>query len=95
MLSDATSSSTKLTLYFQPTSAATAWPVSRAAPTTLVTLPAAVVERFWENRCGTAAGSCASALTEPESTCEKAVPTYPTEASRPCRWNTVVGAMPK
>ena len=46
MFSDAISSRTKLTLCFQPTSAATAWPVSLAAPTTLDTLPAAVDARF-------------------------------------------------
>ena len=43
MFSEAMSSSTKLTLNCQPTLAATAWPVSSAKPTTLLTWPAAVL----------------------------------------------------
>ena len=91
MFSDAISSSTKLTLDCQPTFAATAWPVSRAAPTTLDTLPAAVDDRSLANSCGTAAGNCASALTEPVITCEKPVPTYLTASTGFCRWKTVAG----
>ena len=74
MFSDAISSNTKLTLYCQPTLAATAVPVASAAPTTLLTCPAAVFARSLLNSFGSAAGSAATALPEPTTTCPNVEP---------------------
>ena len=95
MLSDAISSSTNSTFCCQPTSEATASPVSRAAPTTLVTLPAAVDDRSALKRFGMAAGSCATALTDPVTVSANPLPTSLTASNRLCRWNVYDAAMPR
>ena len=95
MLSEAMSSSTKLTLYCQPTLAATAAPVASAAPTTLITWPAAVLPRSLLNSLGTAPGSAPTALAEPTTTCPNADPAYWAARTGLATWNTTVGAMPR
>jgi hypothetical protein len=95
MFSEAISSSTKLTLYCQPTLAATAAPVASAAPTTLLTWPAAVLPRSLLNSLGSAPGRAPTALAEPTRTCPNADPAYWTARTGLAGWNTMVGAMPR
>ena len=69
--------------------------MASAAPTTLLTCPAAVLPRSLLNSLGSAPGSAATALTEPTMTCPKADPAYWTARTGLATWNTTVGAMPR
>ena len=88
MFSEAMSSSTKLTLYCQPQLAATAAPVASAAPTTLPTWPAAVLDRSLLNSLGSAEGRAATACAEPARVWPKVVPAYLIAPSGLATWNT-------
>ncbi len=65
MFSEATISITTATLACQPIGAATTWPVTSAAPTTLVTWPPGPLPRFLANRSGTALGRLATTPADP------------------------------
>ncbi len=65
MFSEMTMNSTIETLVCQPSLAANASPVYSPAPTTLVTLPPAVLLRFFANSSGMAFGMLPRACTEP------------------------------
>ena len=67
MFSDAMISSTRSALGCQPIGAASTWPVTLPAPTTLVTCPPGVLARFLENRSGMALGRLAATWAEPFS----------------------------
>src|SRR5580704_15566475 len=95
MFSEAMSSSTKLTLYCQPALEATSVPVASAAPTTLLTWPAAVLERSLANSLGSALGSAATAWAEPTITWPKVVPEYSMAPSGLATWNNTAGATPR
>ena len=49
----------------------------------------------WQRLIVLAAGRCASALAEPETTWAYPVPTYRAAAIGFCFWKTIAGAMPK
>ena len=74
---------------------ATSEPVASAAPTTLLTWPAAVLDRFLANSFGSAPGSAATAWAEPVRTWPKVVPEYSMAPSGLATWNTTAGPTPR
>src|SRR5580698_2508294 len=80
--------------YRHPPPDETAWPAMSAAPTTLLTSPAGVFDRFLLNRSGSAAGSFANASAEPTSTSPNADPANATAPTGLDRWNTTASPMP-
>ena len=69
--------------------------MASAAPTTLLTCPAAVLPRSLANSLGSAPGRAATALAEPTMTCSNADPAYWTARIGLAGENTTVGAMPR
>src|ERR1700684_1080850 len=80
--------------YRQPPPEETAWPAMSAAPTTLLTSPAGVLDRFFLNRSGRAAGSFPNASAEPTSTSPNDDPANATAPTGLDRWNTTASPMP-
>ena len=79
----------------QPTGAANASPVYSPAPTTLVTLPPAVLLRSLANRSGIAFGMSPRADTEPVTIWPNSEPAYRTALTGPTVGYTIGGEIPR